>query len=861
MAPCCSVAHCDLGKVERQPPLTSKCIPANVSPAAKFQNLKASSSHSFVTRSHDRFDDVEKGHSNESVHVSVVITGMTCTGCAKKAMNALSRISGVKSSKVNFVASVGEFDLDHHLDPVRVISRLECETGFKCSRLVRDLQQLEVVMTNIDAKLSELKLPVGIDSVLRTDKNICRITFDPTAIGARSVMSFVSSNTLARPRNDGAYVDSQRRLVYMAWITAISSVCTIPIITVSWSNTSIPYFERSVAALILATCVQAIAVSEFFVGALKSLFFGRVVEMDMLIAISTMAAYGYSVVAFGLTTRGCNLAQQEIFETSSLLTTLVLLGRLISLIARMKAFAAVSMKSLQVGTALLTDRVGKTTEIDARLLEYGDTVIVPPHAKIVTDGKIIRGAGEVDESTITGESTFITKKVDDLVIAGTINGSFPLAIRVARLPGQNSITDLADIVGSALTEKPRIQNLADRVASWFIPAVLVISSITFIVWILIAIAIRNERVARSIGLALSYSIAVLAVSCPCALGLAVPMVLVIAGGVAARSGVIIKQASVTERAFRTTDVVFDKTGTLTMGRLEVIGKEYCHPRFQQAKIEPVVLALIENNSHPVSLAVTGEMHRQCVGKASVKEIQSIPGCGIKAEWKEKSIKAGSPYWLGMENHPTFRRLVKQGATLLGATIDSELVAAYALKSTLRPEAQAVIEDLQQRKITSHIVSGDSANAVENIARTVGIQFCNIASCQSPTDKQEYVTRLIDQGKTVLFCGDGTNDAVAVAQAHTGVQFGSASDITRATADVVLTGSLEGIPTLLSISKAAYERIMFNFGWSAIYNLLAILLAAGAFVKIRIPPAYAGLGEIVSILPVILVALSLLRSRS
>ena len=220
------------------------------------------------------------------------------------------------------------------------------------------------------------------------------------------------------------------------------------------------------------------------------------------------------------------------------------------------------------------------------------------------------------------------------------------------------------------------------------------------------------------------------------------------------------------------------------------------------------------------------------------------------------MKAGNPYWLDVDRCPEINRLIRQGVTTLGVTVDSDLVAIYGLRTSIRPEAAAVVKDLQQRNIVCHILSGDGPKAVEDVAQAMGISSHNIAALQSPSTKQEYVKKLISQGKAVLFCGDGHNDAVAVAQAHIGVQSGSTSDITRATADVVLTGGLDGIPALIDISKQAFVRIVFNFVWSGLYNLFAILLAAGAFVRARIPPEYAGLGEIVSILPVILVALPL-----
>ncbi|KAL8687971.1 MAG: hypothetical protein Q9224_005005 [Gallowayella concinna] len=825
-----------------------------------------------------RPNDIEMGHVDTKTQVSISISGMTCTGCVKKGMNVFNNIPGVTDANINFVASSGEFRLDPHSDPAIVISKFEQETGFKCARIMRNFQTLDVVMSKVEAKQMENKLLAGIDSLSKIDKRTHSIRYDPAVIGARSVLASVPSGSLAAPRNNNALVSGKKRLIQMAWSTAFAAAFTIPVVVLAWSNNTIPYSKRSAISLGLATCVQAIAIPEFYIGALKALIFSKVIEMDMLVVISVTAAYGYSVIAFALRHRGYVLEQgehpkalaidadpkitAEFFETSTLLVTLVLLGRLISVMARMKALTAVSMKSLQAENTLLVKQSGETSQLDARLLQYGDTVVVPPHTKIVTDGEVVDGSSEVDESMITGESSPVAKTISDSVIAGTMNGPSPLTIRLNRLPGQNSITDIADLVENALWNKPRAQDLADKVAGWFVPVVVGISCVVFAIWVVIGFQVRNQGAGGSIGLAITYGIAVLAISCPCALGLAVPLVLIIAGGVAAKSGVVIKNASATERAYRTTDVVFDKTGTLTTGVLEVVVERYFDQSIASVQLKAMVLALLKDNGHPVSSAVVNFMQNQRieVSPTPFQDVHSVPGSGIGARWNGKDVKAGNPYWLRVHTHPEIDRLIDCRMTILCITVENRLLAAYGLKSTLRPEAKAVVQGLHRRNITCHIVSGDGAKVVDDVAQTVGIEDHNVASCQTPSSKQTYVKNLIDQGKTVVFCGDGTNDAVAVAQAHIGVQIGSTSDITRATADVVLTGGLDGISTLLDISKQAFVRIVFNFVWSAVYNFFAILLAAGAFVKVRIPPAYAGLGEIVSVLPVILVAMSMMGHK-
>lgn len=800
--------------------------------------------------------DVEKASSGEFTHVSLKISGMTCTSCSKKGMGVLEKMHYVKGASINFVAGTGEFDLNSSVSPQMAITQFEHETGFKCSRVVKECQTMDVQMSQFEARQFDEQAISGVQSVSQVNKNTHSILYNPTVIGARSVLQLVPSRKLAAPRND-ALDNEQSRVRKMAWNTALAAAITIPVVVLAWSKTSIPYSRRSIISFVLATCVQAIAIPEFYYGAVKSLIFSKVVEMDMLVVISITAAYGYSVVAFSLTHRGYDLEERAFFETSSLLITLVLLGRLVSAIARKQAFRMVSMKSVLAETALLIGESGQSTEIDARLLEYDDLCIITPHSRIITDGEIVSGAGEVDESMITGEAIPVAKKAGDVLIAGTTNGSSQITIRVTRLPGQNSITDIAKMVENALASKPRSQDLADKVAGWFVPVVVALSLIVFVLWIAIAIKIRKRNAGGSIGLAITYGIAVLAVSCPCALGLAVPMVMIIAGGVAVKSGVIIKQASATEGALRTTDVIFDKTGTLTTGVLTVSEEEYHNQsHLQPAETRPLVLGMLKHGGHPVSSAIADKLQSQVAASHRVEKVKSIPGAGLTATYNGQEVKAGNPYWLGISTHPSIARLADCGVTVLGVTLDSQLIASYGLTSTLRPEAVAVVQNLLARNITCHIVSGDNAPAVADVARATGIDPQNTVSRQSPADKQAYVKALIDEGKTVLYCGDGTNDAVAVAQAHIGVQMGTTSDVTQAMADVVLIRGLDGIPALLDLSKQAFGRIVFNFVWAGVYNAFAILLAAGAFVKVRIPPAYAGLGEIVSVLPVILVALTL-----
>ncbi|KAK5715775.1 hypothetical protein LTS12_027790 [Elasticomyces elasticus] len=385
--------------------------------------------------------------------------------------------------------------------------------------------------------------------------------------------------------------------------------------------------------------------------------------------------------------------------------------------------------------------------------------MVAPDTRIPTDGTIVSGSSELNESMLTGESRPVEKGPQSRVIAGTINGSGTLLVRVTRLPGNNTITAIAAMVDEAKLSKPKMQELADKVASYFVPVIVALAIATFVIWIAVGVASQGKSGSEAAVQSITYAITVLIVSCPCAIGLAVPMVVVFASGIAAEKGVVFKSADSIEVAYKASHVVFDKTGTLTQ--------------------------------------------------------------------------------------------------------DGVLWAVFGLEDSLRDDASQVVTTLLRRNVSVHVVSGDDVEPVQKVASILGIPDRNVQVHSSPSDKQSYIKNLLGDSSNVeepvvIFCGDGTNDAVALAQATVGIHMNAGSDIAQAAADVVLMRpALSGIITVMDTSKVSVRRIKFNFGWSFVYNTFAVLLAAGAFVKARIPPEFAGLGELISVLPVIIAA-ALLR---
>lgn len=502
--------------------------------------------------------------------------------------------------------------------------------------------------------------------------------------------------------------------------------------------------------------------------------------------------------------------------------------------------------------------------MDIREFQYGDWFKVLPDSVVPTDGIIVSGETEIDESMITGEAIPVPKFSGSQIIAGSINRSGPVVARLTKLPIDNTISRIASMVDEAKLSKPRIQDTADRVASYFVPCILVITVVIFLIWIAVGLIVRDNSPSDAIVTAITYALAALIVSCPCAIGLAVPMVMVIAGGVGAKNGVIFKSPRAIEDARHVSHVIFDKTGTLTQGQFEVVEEVYREET--RNKAASIAKQLTASSKHPVSQALTKHLESLGRGSIELESVSSVVGKGMQATLEGQTVRGGNSLYTDAVEDPDVQRLLSQGLTVFCLRYGSALLAVFGLRDALRADTASVISTLQAQDILVSIVSGDSYNVVNRLATELGIPLSNVRGQCSPEDKARYIASLstaLTGGKTTgsttttIFCGDGTNDAVALAQADIGIYMAGGTDVAKSAADIVLThASLTGIIALIGLSRASMRRVYLNFAWSFIYNLFAILLAAGAFVTARIPPAYAGLGELVSVLPVIAVAMQL-----
>ena len=793
--------------------------------------------------------------------IRIAISGSNCPGCTRKIARILHSYPFLRNLQIHAMPLQAEFDLD-----VTKVSIHETMTFIrkaidrKCKRIGDGWLELQIVVPPGFQEFEYLIRSEGVMDKEYLAKDVFCLKYDARKVGARDILDSLNAGNhpqfilAAQPRGE-IPLDLWRA----GCLTSMSLVLTLPILILAWA----PLPEHEVVyesiSLVLATVVQVFVAGPFYPKALKSLLLNGEIDMDLLILLSTSTAYIVSVAAYICKMTGSSSTPLGMFfETSALLISLIMLGRFMADLACHRVITSKSIRSLQPRSALrVVDPAidgEDLKETDVRLLHIDDIIKLQPHCVVPTDGIIENGESEFDESMITGEAKLVTRSKGCTVVAGSTNHSATVTINATRLPGENTIDEIADMVEEVSRSKPRAQVIADRVARWVVPGIAALALLTLLVWIFIGVLVRGESIGLAILHAMPYAVSVLIVSCPCAIGLVIPILQVIAGTIAASYGVILRSAEVLTAARKVDHVVFDKTGTLTDRSLSVLSEQYCSdlPDFAAS----LVLALTSSSDHPVSSTVADYLQARGVSPVSVNDLETAIGRGVRGRVNDQIVRVGSARWLGVEHLALVQSLYSKNMTVLCAAHGTHLVAVFGLEAAVRHDAAEVVARLKGRGIQVSIMSGDETGAVLKVARELGIQE-TWARC-TPKEKQQHVKKMMQSGgKTVLFCGDGINDAAALTQASVGLHMNGGADLTLSAADATLTGtSLKGVIVMIDLSRDCYYQIIFGFSWSAFYNIFAILFAAGAFIKIRLPPEYAGLGEAISVLPVILVPLRL-----
>ncbi|PGG96033.1 hypothetical protein GX51_08019 [Blastomyces parvus] len=889
--------------------------------------------------------DIEKGNVDKVYVLSLGVVGMTCTGCESKLRNLLNSYTGVSEVRTSFMLNRADLVYDSSIvsDPAEITSRIKKATGFTCTILRTGLAATyvsgeRVRIRNLDSRgVDTIQQIDGVSHAVPLHDGTYEVFYNAQTTGIRDMLDKANASTETSSRGhaelatDGSSEDIAHAAADSHWYwlvgrTVVAAMFTIPVLVFAWAPAAryAPFPQQTsfiCSSFALATVVQLLAIP-IYMHAFRSLVYRREIDMDVLVVLSITSAYIYSVVSFAfemhLSTDKTVLGH-PIFETSSLLITLILLGRVMAAWVRRKAQNAIRLGTSQPKSACVVRKATPNTNkssrvstfldsgdsqpdfIDSSLLHYGDIIRGKASENIVTDGIVVGGSAEIDESHITGEHEPVVRSRKAYVYAGStiINGQ--IEYRVTRLVSENTLSIVKRLVSTAASSRTKTLERADLAASYLTPIILIVACIAFLIWVLVNCFVRHWADAKSSVNALTHAIAILAISCPCALALAVPMVLTVASTVGAKKGVLFKTGAALEVGCDISHVVFDKTGTLTSGELAVLCETLlCEESGKTCQeISRMAAMVTRGNRHPVSLAITQYLAGNGVQTNSTlpSEVDSkiVIGKGVEITTdKGITIKGGSPSWLGVESHPKVKDLLEASLTTFCVVQNDALLAVYGLTSAIRPEAAAVLHKLHSKNITTHLLSGDNPLAVRAVATVLNFDTANVRSLCQPDSKAEYIRKLQmaplptlplptstssttsrfhpfrllrllpippppPRKEKVLFIGDGTNDAPALAQADLGICMTNATDIAADAADVgILSGSLAGLLTFLDLSQQATRRVRLNIAWAVVYNVFAVLFAGGAFeaVGFRIEPSYAGLGEVVSVLPVVLVSLSL-----
>lgn len=667
--------------------------------------------------------------------------------------------------------------------------------------------------------------------------------------------------------------------------TLALTVITLPILALEWGRVlpNRPLTSRAIQ-LALASVTQILG-WPLFSTAIRVLWYLHAIDLGLLATISVNLAYCFSVVAFTFEAASRGFAE-PFFETSALLITLIFAGKTIQVATRRAVGSAIDkLRNLQAKEVdLVTQREDSAViqRVDARLVQVGDIVRILPDTQVPVDGLVVSGTSAIDESSISGESVPAGKSPGSTVLAGTYNIQGTLEVQVTRMTQDNSLAAVANLVQLAQASRTSLQDTADLLASRILPIALVISVISFFVWLFVTHYRRGEPWGYSVGEAMTYAIAVMAASCPCALALAVSLVIarrsvdpllklyfprlflqipfpataaIIAG---AREGVLFRQIDALSQASKAQIFAFDKTGTLSQGRLTVTFAKY-----EQVGAASLIRQLAGASRHPVSLAVSAYTLEQNIATVEsalqASQIESIPGAGVTAVVEIGGVpfklKAGSPAFTHCEASEDVKACLDEGLSMYVMTLEGSIIAIFGLKDNAREESPELIAGLQKAGKEVALISGDGISAVTSFAKEVGIPASHTFAQRKPAQKAETITALKSSAaspKVLCFVGDGANDSVALSSADVSVSVASGADIALAASGIVLRGAdlHRDLNAVLAISRLYHWASLAALGWCIIYFSFAMLLASGAAVKFRLTPQFAAFSEIISVVPVL-----------
>ncbi|MFN3545135.1 MAG: heavy metal translocating P-type ATPase [Thiobacillus sp.] len=778
--------------------------------------------------------------------LSVAIQGMTCASCSRRLEKMLKQLPGVTDATVNLATETATVSGDADFTAIQqAIERAGFSVPTETLKLHISGMTCASCSARVEKALAQVPGVFEASVNLATEQATVKLArgTSPAALIAAVERAGYGAQ-LPVPTGEAA---APSRALPDWWPVALAMTLSLPLaLPMAGALFGAHWMLPGWLQWLLATPVQFWLGARFYRAGWKALIAGSG-NMDLLVALGTSAAYGLSVYLL-LTDPG---TMHLYFEASAMIISLVLLGKWLEARAKRQTTEAIrALQALRPATARVRhDGVDRDLPIDA--IRVGDVVVIRPGERVPVDAVVLEGASQVDEALLTGESLPIDKQPGDALTGGAINAHGVLIARTTAVGTETVLARIIRLVEDAQAKKAPIQRLVDKVSAVFVPVVVSIALVTLIGW-----WVANGDVEAAI----LNAVAVLVIACPCALGLATPTAIMAGTGVAARHGILIKDAEALELAHRTQTVVFDKTGTLTDGTPHVAA---CVPAsgHDEQEILAIAAGLQAGSEHPLARAVLAEAAARGVAPLPAQAQQALPGRGISGELK------GARYWLGnrrlmqengvdvtaLDDAATEQEAAGRSVSWLARADDRHVLGVLAFGDAVKASAARAVAGLAAQGITPVMLSGDNRGAAEAAARTLGID--RVIAEVLPADKAAHVAALKAEGKTVAMVGDGVNDAPALAASDVGIAMASGSDVAMHTAGITL---MRGDPALVAdaidISRRTYAKIRQNLFWAFIYNVVGIPLAALGFLS----PVIAGAAMAFSSVSVVTNALTLKR---
>ncbi|OIK13367.1 heavy metal translocating P-type ATPase [Bacillus sp. MUM 13] len=791
------------------------------------------------------------------------ITGMTCAACAGRIEKGLKKMEGVQEANVNLALEKSRITYDPSIVSEEDFQKKIKNLGYD---VVMEKKEFDITgMTCAACSARIEKVLNKMDGIASATVNLAlesaSVEFNPSLVDTGDIVSRVQKlgyNAIAKEENENMADYRLKEVKKQQTKFIISAILSLPLLWAMVSHfsfTSGIYLPEALmnpwVQFAFATPVQFMIGSQFYIGAYKALS-NKSANMDVLVALGTSAAYFYSLYMTIAAGSGGHMPELY-YETSAILITLILLGKLFEARAKGRSSEAIKkLMGLQAKTAIVI-RNGMENEIPLEEVQTGDVVLIKPGEKVPVDGMILEGNSAVDESMITGESVPADKQAGDSVIGATINKNGFLKIEALKVGKDTALSRIIKVVEEAQGSKAPIQRLADKISGVFVPIVVGIAVITFLIWFL---AINPWNFAD----ALEKLIAVLVIACPCALGLATPTSIMAGSGRAAEFGILFKGGEHLEAAHIIDAVILDKTGTVTKGApqlTDVIAYE-----IEENELLSLIGSAENQSEHPLAQAIAAGVKEKNIPLKDVQQFEALPGYGIKAAVDHKSVAIGTRKLMVQENISIatyvlsgMEALEDCGKTVMLAAVDGKYAGMIAVADSMKDTSKEAVRRLKDLDIRVLMITGDNERTAKAIAKEAGID--EVIAGVLPEGKAKEVQKLQQQGRKVAMVGDGINDAPALAAADIGMALGTGTDIAMEAADITLiSGDLNNIADAILMSKKTIRNIKQNLFWAFAYNVIGIPIAALGLLA----PWLAGAAMAFSSVSVVLNALRLQRVK-